>query len=130
MAEEDDVLARIRRGETVHHFETVRRRKDGSEIAVSLTVSPIHDASGAIIGASKIARNISEQKRAGQRAGFLVDIGAVVIGDPEECIRLAQGYRDAGTDLLLCNVNPYDIPRDQVTRSIELLGEHVLPALR
>ncbi len=82
-AEEDDVLARIRRGETVQHFETVRRRKDGSEIAVSLTVSPIHDASGAIIGASKIARNISEQKRASQRAAFLVEAGAVLAGSLE-----------------------------------------------
>ena len=61
---------------------------------------------------------------------LLVDIGAVVIGDPEECLRLARGYRDAGTDLLLCNVNPYDIPHEKVCRSIELLGEHVLPELR
>jgi PAS domain S-box-containing protein len=77
-AEEDDVLARIGRGETIQHFETVRRRKDGTEIPVSLTVSPIHDSSGAIIGASKIARDISEQKRAGQRAAFLAEIGAVL----------------------------------------------------
>jgi alkanesulfonate monooxygenase SsuD/methylene tetrahydromethanopterin reductase-like flavin-dependent oxidoreductase (luciferase family) len=61
---------------------------------------------------------------------LLVDIGAVVIGDPEECLRLARGYRDAGTDLLLCNVNAYDIPHEQVCRSLELLGEHVLPELR
>lgn len=78
-AEEDTVLARIRRGETVQHFETVRRRKDGSEIPVSLTVSPIHDVSGAIIGASKIARDHTEQKRASQRAAFLAEVGAVPI---------------------------------------------------
>jgi PAS domain S-box-containing protein len=79
-AEEDTVLARIRRGETVQHFETVRRRKDGSEIPVSLTVSPIHDVSGAIIGASKIARDHTEQKRASQRAAFLAEVGAVLAG--------------------------------------------------
>jgi PAS domain S-box-containing protein len=63
-AEEDDVLARIRRGETVDHFETVRQRKDGGRLNISLTVSPIRDASGTIVGASKIARDITERKRA------------------------------------------------------------------
>jgi PAS domain S-box-containing protein len=77
-AEEDDVLARIGRGEMIQHFETIRCRKDGTEIPVSLTVSPIHDSSGAIIGASKIARDISEQKRASQRAAFLSEVGAAL----------------------------------------------------
>ena len=77
-AEENDVLARIGRGETIQHFETVRRRKDGTEIPVSLTVSPIHDSSGAIVGASKIARDITEQKRAVRRAAFLAEVGAVL----------------------------------------------------
>src|SRR5689334_15224974 len=62
-AEEDDILARIRRGERVDHFETVRLRKDGRPLEISLTVSPVRDAAGAIIGASKIARDITEQKR-------------------------------------------------------------------
>ncbi len=51
--EEDEVLSRIRRGETVDHFETVRCRKDGSQAIVSLTVSPIRDAAGRIVGASR-----------------------------------------------------------------------------
>jgi PAS domain S-box-containing protein len=63
-AEEDDVLARIRRGEIVDHFETVRQRKDGTRLNISLTVSPIRDARGTIVGASKIARDISDRKRA------------------------------------------------------------------
>ncbi|HYD56970.1 MAG TPA: PAS domain S-box protein [Burkholderiales bacterium] len=63
-AEEDMVLARIRQGLKVDHFETVRRRKDGAAIEISLTVSPILDASGRVIGASKIARDITERKRA------------------------------------------------------------------
>jgi alkanesulfonate monooxygenase SsuD/methylene tetrahydromethanopterin reductase-like flavin-dependent oxidoreductase (luciferase family) len=58
---------------------------------------------------------------------FLVDIGAVVIGDPEQCMKLASGYRDAGCNILLCHVNPKDLPRDRVLESIRLLGEHVLP---
>jgi PAS domain S-box-containing protein len=62
--EEADILARIGRGESVEHFETVRVRKDGRKINVSATISPIRDSSGAIVGASKIARNITEQKRA------------------------------------------------------------------
>ena len=61
--EETDILARIRRGERIDHFETVRQRKHGSRIFVSLTVSPVKNAEGRIIGASKIARDITEQKR-------------------------------------------------------------------
>ena len=62
-AEEDMVLGKIRRGETVDHFDTVRRTKDGRFISISLTVSPIRDARGRVIGASKIARDITERKR-------------------------------------------------------------------
>jgi PAS domain S-box-containing protein len=62
--EEPTILNRIQRGERVEHYETVRRRKDGSLVNVSLTVSPIKDARGRVIGASKIARDISARKRA------------------------------------------------------------------
>ena len=58
------ILAHIRRGERVEHFDTVRRGKDGRLVPISLTVSPIHDEDGRIVGASKIARDISERKRA------------------------------------------------------------------
>src|SRR5215218_6864901 len=61
--EEDLVLAKIRRGERVDHFDTVRQRKDGSLVDISLTVSPVKDRNGRIIGASKIARDISERKQ-------------------------------------------------------------------
>lgn len=61
-AEEDDVLARIRRGERVDHFETIRRAKDGHLINVSLVISPVKDENGTIIGASKVARDITERK--------------------------------------------------------------------
>ena len=62
--EESDILSRIRRGESVEHFDTVRVRKDGKKIDVSVTISPIRDHSGAIVGASKIARDITDRKRA------------------------------------------------------------------
>ncbi|HVL37958.1 MAG TPA: PAS domain S-box protein [Fimbriimonadaceae bacterium] len=62
--EEPKILARLRRGEHVDHFETVRRRKDGTQIDISLTISPVRDADGQIVGASKIARDITIQKRA------------------------------------------------------------------
>ena len=61
--EEDEILERINRGERVNHFETVRRHKDGRTVAISLTVSPIRDAKGALVGASKIARDISARKQ-------------------------------------------------------------------
>src|SRR5512139_504312 len=63
-AEEVEVLARLRRGEKVDHFETVRQAKDGHRIRISLTVSPVKDAAGTIIGASKVARDIGEQRKA------------------------------------------------------------------
>jgi len=62
--EEDEILARIRAGERIPHFETVRIAKDGRRIDVSLTISPIHDTSGRVIGASKVARDFTLEKRA------------------------------------------------------------------
>ena len=58
------ILARVRRGERIDHFETVRQRQDGSVIDVSITISPVVDASGRVIGASAIARDVTERKRA------------------------------------------------------------------
>ena len=69
--EERVILTRIRRGERIDHFETVRQRKHGSLIVVSLTVSPVKDAEGKIVGASKIARDITEQKRSQEQIATL-----------------------------------------------------------
>jgi PAS domain S-box-containing protein len=62
--EERTIVEQLTRGERIDHFETVRRRKDGSLIDVSLTISPMKDASGRVVGASKLARDITERKRA------------------------------------------------------------------
>src|SRR5687768_8147799 len=66
--EEDKVLATIRTGGAVEHFETIRQRKDGTLIEISLSVSPVRARDGTVIGASKIARDISEQRRLARRA--------------------------------------------------------------
>jgi PAS domain S-box-containing protein len=70
--EEPRVLERIRAGKHVDHYETVRQRKDGSLLDVSLTVSPLRDASGLIVGASKIARDITERRRAQAQQDLLL----------------------------------------------------------
>jgi PAS domain S-box-containing protein len=62
--EESEILGRVRRGESVDHYETVRIRKDGTKIDISATISPMRNSSGTIVGASKIARDITERKRA------------------------------------------------------------------
>jgi PAS domain S-box-containing protein len=69
--EEPAFLTRIRRGERIDHFETIRQQKNGSLIAVSLSVSPVKNAEGKIVGAAKIARDITEQKRSQERIATL-----------------------------------------------------------
>jgi PAS domain S-box-containing protein len=78
--EEPGILARIRRGERVEHYQTVRRRKDGTLIDISLMVSPIRDRAGRVVGASKIARDITDQLQAYERFRVtLSSIGDAVI---------------------------------------------------
>jgi PAS domain S-box-containing protein len=81
-AEEDEILAKLRRGERIEHFETVRIAKDGRKLDISLSVSPIRDNSGAIIGVAKVARDITERKRlaaelAAQQEWFRVTLGSI-----------------------------------------------------
>ena len=70
--EEPAILAQVRRGERIDHYETVRIRKDGSRVDISLTVSPVKTPEGKIIGASKIARDISERKRSQDQQSLLI----------------------------------------------------------
>lgn len=109
--EEDNALERIRRGERVEHFETIRQRKDGSLFPVSLSISPILDNDGRIVGASKIARDITDKKEAeAERARLLAAaqaqvkvtenlnrIGAIV-GSTLERDRIVEAVTDAATD--------------------------------
>ena len=82
--EEPGILKRIRAGEKIDHYETIRRRKDGTLLNVSLTVSPIFDAAGHVIGASKIARDITDRKRA-----------EAALRASEEEIKRARDYAEA-----------------------------------
>src|SRR5262249_61092160 len=74
LPEEEDILARVRQGERLDHFETVRMRKDGTRFEISLTVSPIRNAKGEIIGASKVVRDITERRRAEEARDRLADL--------------------------------------------------------
>lgn len=73
LAEEEEIMARLRRGEAIDHFETVRRHKDGGDVIVSLSISPILEAGGKVAGASKIVRDITAQKTAEAQAHQLQD---------------------------------------------------------
>jgi PAS domain S-box-containing protein len=64
LGEEEQILAKIKRGERIDHFETIRRAKSGREFPISVTISPVRDSEGRIVGASKVARDISEKKAA------------------------------------------------------------------
>jgi PAS domain S-box-containing protein len=64
LAEEDEILGRLRRGERVEHFETVRVAKGGRRVDISLTISPVRDAEGRVVGASKVARDVTDRRRA------------------------------------------------------------------
>jgi len=90
LQEEADILARLRRGERIEHFETVRVAKSGCRIDVALTISPILDASGAIVGASKIVRDITERKVSEQRQQRII----AELRRAEEALREADRRKD------------------------------------
>jgi len=104
LQEEDDILAQLRRGERVDHFRTLRRHKDGTLIDVSVTISPVRDSLGRIIGASKVARDITQIKRAErelreseQRYQLVTDASPVMIwmaGTDKLCYYFNKGWLD------------------------------------
>ena len=91
-AEEDYILGKIRGGERIDHFETVRMRKDGSTVEVSLTVSPVRDSLGRLIGASKIARDISYQREERRRKDQVLAILAHELRNPLSAIRYSLAF--------------------------------------
>jgi hypothetical protein len=108
-SEEDEILARLRRGERIEHFETIRLREDGSRIEIALTISPVRNAKGRIIGASKVARDVTELKRTeadrmrllGENA-FITEtlntVGAIVASDLDRD-KVMQAVTDAARGL-------------------------------
>ena len=91
-AEEDDILNRIRGGKRVDHFQTVRRAKDGRLLDVSITVSPVRDGTGRVVGASKIARDITEQKRALVERERLLEAERVARAEAERASRVKDDF--------------------------------------
>jgi PAS domain S-box-containing protein len=90
--EENQILTRIRSGRSVDHYETVRLRKDGTLIDISLTISPIRDETGTIIGASKIARDITEEKRAEEERTRLLEGERLAREEAEAANRLKDEF--------------------------------------
>jgi PAS domain S-box-containing protein len=96
--EEDAIIESLKRGERVDHFETVRLTKDGNEIHVSLTISPIKDRSGNIVGASKIARDITRQKQYDEQLRVINEL-AKTINAKLDVDAILQAVTDASTKL-------------------------------
>ncbi len=108
-SEEDDILARLRQGERIDHFETIRVTKDGRRLNISLSISPLRNAAGTIIGASKIARDVTETRTAeAERVRLLEEnaavtealnnVGTIVASDLNRD-RVVQAVTDAATEL-------------------------------
>jgi signal transduction histidine kinase/ActR/RegA family two-component response regulator len=91
-SEEVDVLSHIRRGEKIDHFETVRQAKDGRKVDISLTVSPIKDDQGRIIGASKVARDVTERRRADEERARLTALEQAARRSAEDANRLKDDF--------------------------------------
>lgn len=99
--EEEEILAQLKRGERIKHYETIRLHKDGTPLKVSLSISPIRDQTGNIIGASKIARDITEQKHAEQ-----------ALRESEEKYRTLFESMDEGFCIIKMFFDENDVPVD------------------
>ena len=108
-AEEDDILARLRQGQRIEHFETVRIAKDGRQLDVSVTISPLRNAAGTIVGASKIARDVSAVRAAEAERRRLLEesatvtaalnrVGTIVTSDLDRD-KVVQAVTDTATEL-------------------------------
>jgi len=90
--EEPSILERLRRGESIEHYETVRQKKDGRRIDVSVTVSPIKDSSGIVIGASNIARDITDRRRAEIEREILLQNEKTARSEAEHASRMKDEF--------------------------------------
>jgi PAS domain S-box-containing protein len=124
-AEEEDVLSRLRRGERIQHFETIRRTKDGRRVPISLSVSPIRDDQGRIIGAAKVARDISDRVER-ERMQLLTRL---VIAQEDERAEVARELHDelgqqmTALRLTLETLKAATVDRHDLSSQIEMLQE-------
>jgi PAS domain S-box-containing protein len=149
-SEEPGILSRITAGERIDHYETVRRRKDGTMIDISLSVSPVRDAGGRVVGAAKIARDITAVKRAQKQqslllremshriknlfalASGLVTLSARGATSPAElatAVRRRLGALARAHDLTLIDLADADTQLDRTTTLKSLIQTMVLPFL-
>lgn len=135
--EEREILAHLRKGERVDHYETVRRRKDGSLLDVSLTISPVLDGHGKVVAASKIAHDISQRRRADtalreseQRHGFLLMLSDALREQPDGdaigavCVRMLAGHLHVDR----CYLAQVSVPDDLARMVVEHREGELQPA--
>ena len=118
-SEEEDILRRLGRGERVDHFETVRRRKDGTTLDVSLTISPIRDAAGKVIGASKVARDVSDRKRIERALRESEERFRAIVETTPECVKLVSA------DGTLLHMNSRGLQMVGARSADEVVGKNV-----
>lgn len=122
----------------VHCAETneeARRNAEESVLwyfkkSISLIAALAAWQEGKELGSYEYTRTLKDLNLEGFSFDILDEMGAIIVGDPDKCIANVKRYQAAGLDQLLCLMNPYNIPHDKVMRSIELFGEHVIPACR
>ena len=136
--EEVDIISRLKRGNRIDHFHTVRRRKDGAMLDVSLTISPVRNASGKIVGASKVARNITAQKHAEQELRESEERFRAIVETSPECVKVvasdgtllhmnSSGLRmvAAASPEEVVGANAYDLIAPEHREQFRAFNEHI-----
>jgi len=134
--EESEILGRIRRGERIDHYETVRRRKDGSLVEISLTASPVANADGTIVGVSKIARDITERKRAQEQQNLVVGemshrvknlfaVASGIVALSARCAKTPQDLAGAVQERLRALSRAHELTRPGLVETVRNPGQEM-----
>jgi PAS domain S-box-containing protein len=117
--EETKILEQLKRGERIDHFETIRIRKDGTLFDASLTISPVKDAAGRVVGASKVARDITERKRAERALRESEERFRAIVETTPECVKLVA------IDGTLLHMNPPGLAMLSAHSAEEVVGKSI-----